>query len=70
MAGCEASASARWLSFCRPCSHFFRADTERPSEKPNKAKFVFVTLFVTIRRRSRCRIRSEKDPDWHPPITI
>jgi hypothetical protein len=23
MAGCEASASARWLSFCRPCSHFF-----------------------------------------------
>jgi hypothetical protein len=22
MAGCEASASARWLSFCRPCSHF------------------------------------------------
>ena len=22
MAGCEANASARWLSFCRPCSHF------------------------------------------------
>src|ERR671911_504548 len=22
MAGCGASASARWLSFCMPCSHF------------------------------------------------
>jgi hypothetical protein len=49
---------------------FWAEHRELTSEKPNKAKFVFVTLFVTIRRRSRCRIRSEKDPDWHPPITI
>src|SRR5215210_3486505 len=33
MAGGEPSASARWLSFCRPCSHFFGLDTERTSEK-------------------------------------
>jgi hypothetical protein len=38
MAGCEASASARWLSFCRPCSHFFGLNAELTSKKP-KAKF-------------------------------
>jgi hypothetical protein len=42
MAGCEASASARWLSYCRPCSHFFGLNTELTSEKPNKAKFALL----------------------------
>src|SRR5919107_5066304 len=39
MAGGESSASARWLSFCRPCSPFFRLNTEPTSEKAEKAKF-------------------------------
>ena len=33
MAGDEPSASARWLSFCRPCSHFFGLNTELTSKK-------------------------------------